>query len=614
MSTTCQRGKHTTAFVLLSLLAGSSLAISLPCEDPVLITQFTDASEFVSNAPLTLGGDGFIMEADVRVDGVNYMGRVFEFSNGMEKNNVILAINSKGQWEYHVWQGAQHIILIDPVPGPCCGVFMHVALVVTATSQHAGFARLFFDGIERVSASGPLPVLDTRTDNHIYTSTFPGDVPLNGVVANFRFSTCRAKTQVPPTAVPVALPCEDPVLITQFTDSSEFVSNAPLTLGGDGFIMEADVRVDGVNYMGRVFEFSNGMEKNNVILAINSKGQWEYHVWQGAQHIILIDPVPGPCCGVFMHVALVVTATSHDRGSAKLFFDGVERVSASGPLPVLDTRTDNHIYTSTFPGDVPLNGVVANFRFSTCRAKTQVPPTAVPVALPCEDPVLITQFTDSSEFVSNAPLTLGGDGFIMEADVRVDGVNYMGRVFEFSNGMEKNNVILAINSKGQWEYHVWQGAQHIILIDPVPGPCCGVFMHVALVVTATSHDRGSAKLFFDGVERVSASGPLPVLDTRTDNHIYTSTFPGDVPLNGVVANFRFSTCRAKTQVPPTAVPPFTVAIAVPTVPLTLAPPTAVPVVRPVHEMHRVVAFVTDGYVTLSHFRTMSRCKTQICAL
>ena len=198
--------------------------------------------------------------------------------------------------------------------------------------------------------------------------------------------TAAPPTAVPtvaPTAAPVVLPCEDPVLITQFTDSSEFVSNAPLTLGGDGFIMEADVRVDGVNDMGRVFEFSNGMEKNNVILTIDSKGQWEYQVWQGAQHIIFIDPVPGPCCGVFMHVVLVVTATSHNTGFAQLFFDGVERVSASGPLPVLDTRTDNHIYTSTFPGDVPLNGVVANFSFSTCRVTTQAPPTAVPtVALP----------------------------------------------------------------------------------------------------------------------------------------------------------------------------------------------------------------------------------------
>ena len=384
-----------------------------------------------------------------------------------------------------------------------------------------------------------------------------------------------APTFVPPTAVPTAvptvaptaapvLPCEEPVLITEFTDSSEFVSNAPLTLGGDGFIMEADVRVDGANDMGRVFEFSNGMTKNGVILAIDSKGQWEYHVWQGEQHIIFVDPVPGPCCGVFMHVVLVVTATSHDTGFAQLFFDGIERVSASGPLPVLDTRTDNHIYTSTFPIDKPLNGVVANFSFSTCRPQTQAPPTvsptvalptatptagptvsptvapptAVPTAvptvaptaapvLPCEEPVLITEFTDSSEFVSNVPLTLGGDGFIMEADVRVDGANDMGRVFEFSNGMTKNGVILAIDSKGQWEYHVWQGEQHIIFVDPVPGPCCGVFMHVVLVVTATSHDTGFAQLFFDGIERVSASGPLPVLDTRTDNHIYTSTFPID---------------------------------------------------------------------------------------
>ena len=393
MSTTCQRGKHTTAFVLLSLLAEASLAstvhgksrvaptataapVVLPCEDPVLITQFTDSSEFVSNAPLTLGGDGFIMEADVRVDKVAWMGRVFEFSNGMEKNNVILTINAEGQWGYHVWQGTQHIIFVDPVPGPCCGVFMHMVLVVTATSHVTGFAQLFIDGVERVSASGPLPVLDTRTDNHIYTSTFPGDVPLDGVVANFSFSTCRAKTQA---TAPVVLPCEDPVLITQFTDSSEFVSNAPLTLGGDGFIMEADVRVDKVAWMGRVFEFSNGMEKNNVILTINAEGQWGYHVWQGTQHIIFVDPVPGPCCGVFMHMVLVVTATSHVTGFAQLFIDGVERVSASGPLPVLDTRTDNHIYTSTFPGDVPLDGVVANFSFSTCRDKTQATPIAVPL-------------------------------------------------------------------------------------------------------------------------------------------------------------------------------------------------------------------------------------------
>ena len=377
--------------------------------------------------------------------------------------------------------------------------------------------------------------------------------------------------------------------------------------------------------------------------------------------------MPGPCCGVFMHMVLVVTATSHVTGFAQLFIDGVERVSASGPLPVLDTRTDNHIYTSTFPGDVPLDGVVANFSFSTCRAKTQA---TAPVVLPCENPVLITQFTDSSEFVSNAPLTLGGDGFIMEADVRVDGVNYMGRVFEFSNGMEKNGVILAINGKGQWEYHVWQGAQHIIFIDPVPGTCCGVFMHVTLVVTATSHDTGFAQLFFDGVERVAASGPLPVLDTRTDNHIYTSTFPIDVPFNGVVANFSFSTCRATTQAPQTpvtAVPatsaPDTAAPATPA-PQTVAPPTAVvpsidihtvapptqtPVTAvpatsapdtaaPVTPTPQTVAPTTPtpdtatpatetpptvaptaapvevGYVSLSHFRTMPRCKTQICAL
>ena len=32
----------------------------------------------------------------------------------------------------------------------------------------------------------------------------------------------------------------------------------------------------------------------------------------------------------------------------------------------------------------------------------------------------------------------------------------------------------------------------------------------------------------------------------------------------------------------------------------------------VHEMHRIQARVTDGYVSLFHFRTMSRCKTQVC--
>ena len=53
------------------------------------------------------------------------------------------------------------------------------------------------------------------------------------------------------------------------------------------------------------------------------------------------------------------------------------------------------------------------------------------------------------------------------------------------------------------------------------------------------------------------------------------------------------------------------------VPTTVAPPpTAVPasVVRPVHEMHRIQARATDGYVSLFHFRTMSRCKTQVYAL
>ena len=87
-----------------------------------------------------------------------------------------------------------------------------------------------------------------------------------------------------------------------------------------------------------------------------------------------------------------------------------------------------------------------------------------------------------------------------------------------------------------------------------------------------------------------------------------------------------STLPPPTQTPVTSMParvtsaPQTVAPPTPT-PATAAPATETPpttlaasVARPVHEMHRTLARVTVGYVALFHFRTVSRCKTQICAL
>ena len=341
--------------------------------------------------------------------------------------------------------------------------------------------------------------------------------------------------------------------------------------------MEADVTVNAVTSWGRVFDFSNGRDQDNVLLGLN-QGKWDSHVYHGTtMQAGITDPVASPL-GVEMSMVLVYTRTGPTTGSAVLYIDGVERVSGVAALPLMVTRTINLVERSPWLQDAPLDGTVKNFKFYACDATnapdTDAPPSHAPPPQPCAAPILLTSFADSSEHDSTRTLTFGG-GFRMEADVTVNAATSWGRVFDFSNGAEQDNVLLGLN-QGKWDAHVYHGATiQAGIADPVASPL-GVEMSMVLVFTRTGPTTGSAVLYIDGVERVSGVAALPLMVTRTINLVESSPWAQDTPLDGTVKNFKFYACDATnapdTDAPPTAPPETSPPATLP--PLTTAPTPA----------------------------------------
>ena len=152
--------------------------------------------------------------------------------------------------------------------------------------------------------------------------------------------------------------------------------------------MEADVTVNAVTSWGRVFDFSNGRDQDNVLLGLY-EGKWDSHVYHGAtMQVGISDPVASPL-GVEMSMVLVYTRTGPTTGTAVLYIDGVERVSGVAALPLMVTRTINQVKSSPWAQDTPLDGTVKNFKFYACDATnapdTDAPPTAPPTDAPDTD-------------------------------------------------------------------------------------------------------------------------------------------------------------------------------------------------------------------------------------
>ena len=102
-----------------------------------------------------------------------------------------------------------------------------------AVTAFTGGGRYFHSLVEVPCVKGKQIFVVSEQASHFSWAFFdvtPTAVPPTDVPPTVS-PTVAPPTAVPtvaPTAAPVVLPCEDPVLITQFTDSSEFVSDAPL--------------------------------------------------------------------------------------------------------------------------------------------------------------------------------------------------------------------------------------------------------------------------------------------------------------------------------------------------------------------------------------------------
>eukprot|EP01061_Rhynchopus_euleeides_P014113 TRINITY_DN2451_c0_g2_i1.p1 TRINITY_DN2451_c0_g2~~TRINITY_DN2451_c0_g2_i1.p1 ORF type:complete len:278 (+),score=46.96 TRINITY_DN2451_c0_g2_i1:521-1354(+) len=244
---------------------------------------------------------------------------------------------------------------------PSTPVALEASITPDTGSNVDGVGAIYINGRLCVRKALHQPVAVTRTSNLIETSNWDRTSVIDGKVNSLDISSCPLPRQYPCANM-------EQVRSTWIRFNSK---QAPLTFGG-GFYAKARVIFYSHKPLVRIFDFGNGIAKDNVVLGVHADtNHLVLEVFRGNVHQMLVceDDVPLHTRVTVEVVVTPVTGSNVD-GVGAIYING--KVCVSNPLhqPVAVTRISNYIGTSNLVSRSTIHGTVFSLDISPCALPT----------------------------------------------------------------------------------------------------------------------------------------------------------------------------------------------------------------------------------------------------